>query len=82
MIIKKNVNSLRNIFKFEYSINPYILDETTVDKFYEFAVNVWDVEPTGNKFDVAKCVFLHFKQLSFQTRKYSVAKYGHKKSSH
>lgn len=32
----------------------YILDETTVDKFYEFAVNVWDVEPSEDKMSVAK----------------------------
>ena len=32
----------------------YILDESTVDKFYDFAVNVWEIEPAGNKMDVAK----------------------------
>jgi alcohol dehydrogenase YqhD (iron-dependent ADH family) len=32
----------------------YILDETTVDKFYQFAVNVWNIEPSGNKMNVAK----------------------------
>jgi alcohol dehydrogenase YqhD (iron-dependent ADH family) len=32
----------------------YILDETTVDKFYEFAVNVWDIEPSDDKMAVAR----------------------------
>ncbi len=32
----------------------YILDETNVDKFYEFAVNVWGVEENSNKMSVAK----------------------------
>lgn len=32
----------------------YILDDTTVDKFYEFAVNVWNIEVSKDKFKVAK----------------------------
>jgi len=32
----------------------YILSEKTVDKFYEFAVNVWAVNPGRDKMDVAK----------------------------
>lgn len=32
----------------------YILDESNVDKFYEFAVNVWDIEEDSNKLNVAK----------------------------
>jgi alcohol dehydrogenase YqhD (iron-dependent ADH family) len=32
----------------------YILDDSTVDKFYEFAVNVWNVEHSKDKYKVAK----------------------------
>lgn len=32
----------------------YILDESNVDKFYEFAINVWGVEEDSNKMNVAK----------------------------
>jgi alcohol dehydrogenase YqhD (iron-dependent ADH family) len=32
----------------------YILSEDTVDKFYEFAVNVWGVHPGKDKMDIAK----------------------------
>lgn len=32
----------------------YILDKDTVDRFYQFAVNVWDINPSDNKMDVAK----------------------------
>lgn len=32
----------------------YILDETTVDKFYDFAINVWNVKASDDKMAVAK----------------------------
>ena len=32
----------------------YILSDDTVDKFVEYAVNVWDVSQTGDKYDIAK----------------------------
>lgn len=32
----------------------YILDETNVDKFYEFAVNVWGIQPSKDIMAVAK----------------------------
>lgn len=32
----------------------YILDEINVDKFYEFAVNVWGIEPSKDRMKVAK----------------------------
>ena len=45
----------------------YILSEKTVDKFYEFAVNVWGVNPGRDKMDVAKKgikkVFEYYKTL-------------------
>ncbi len=32
----------------------YVLNDQTVDKFVDFAVNVWGIENTGDKFEVAK----------------------------
>ncbi len=32
----------------------YILSEKTVDKFVDYAVNVWEIENSGDKFEVAK----------------------------
>lgn len=31
----------------------YILDDSTVDKFVEFGVNVWDIDPNKDKYDIA-----------------------------
>jgi len=46
----------------------YILSEKTVDKFYEFAVNVWGVHPGDDKMDIAKKginkVFEYYKSLN------------------
>lgn len=46
----------------------YILSENTVDKFYEFAVNVWAVHPDKDKMKVAKegikRVFNFYKSLN------------------
>lgn len=46
----------------------YILSENTVDKFYEFAVNVWGVHPGSDKMDIAKKgidkVFEYYKSIN------------------
>ncbi|MFT8314674.1 MAG: iron-containing alcohol dehydrogenase [Clostridium sp.] len=31
----------------------YILDDSTVDKFVEFGINVWDIDPNKDKYDIA-----------------------------
>ena len=45
----------------------YVLDESNVDKFYDFAVNVWGVAPSEDKMHVAQlginCVFDFYKSL-------------------
>lgn len=32
----------------------YVLNENTIDKFVEYGVNVWNLDPTKDKYDIAK----------------------------